>query len=365
VLKKSAFVWLLWTLACSGYAKVYYVNQGVKYHIGDDRFNASLDSNFLDAYPVVGQQWIQGFTVSEPDIVKVHIDHIWGVDDCPYCKDMVSIDSHDMGRLTAENNHEPFDTLQPLAFHAVPGRTYYIRVESFTKDGQADDFAIENVRVETEVADVTFTKGPIIKNPGEPMPSTPEPPRSPCEGARQAEGGWLPEELKSRGVLEFTPFGAENEKESSLSLKPGEFVQVYAKVDESAPGDRVSQALEILLGEPASGWVISFAPASLSASHGNLKRQGRYGPAKFSVYGWKPGAWNELRLARCMDGYARLFLNGQELNQSLGGLGDGALRVNFKSLGVSARLAEKPFEAPSAAAASAAAAAAPQAPNAH
>ena len=91
------------------------------------------------------------------DHVK-HPDHVWGVDDCPYCKDMVSIGKHDMGRLTAENNHTPFDTLQPLAFRAYPGQTYYVIVESFSKDNQADDFVIEGVSVETEKADVVFKR---------------------------------------------------------------------------------------------------------------------------------------------------------------------------------------------------------------
>ena len=130
-MRRNPLFLLLLLLPAAVWPKVYYASQGVKYHVGDDRFGTSLDSSFLDAYPVVGKQWIQAFTVSGRDAVKVRIDHIWGVDDCPYCKAMVSIDDHDMGRLAAENNHKPFDTPEPLAYIVEAGRTHYLKIESY------------------------------------------------------------------------------------------------------------------------------------------------------------------------------------------------------------------------------------------
>lgn len=328
-------------LASPVVAKVHYVNQGVKYHIGDDRANRSVDSEFLDAYPVVGQEWIQAFTVSSEDSVKVRIEHVWGVDDCPYCKVIVGIGDHDMGRLTQDNNHEPFTTLQPLAMKVVPGRTYYLKIASYGTT-QVDDFAIEGVSVETDHADVTFLQpGPILKMPGDPMPhvAVPVAPRGPCEGVNEVKG-WLPGESISKGILEMA--GAA-EKNLAISLDAGSFVQVYVKESGSQNGDRVSQYIEVLLGEPASGWVFSFPPSADSAAHGNLKAKGRYLSDRFPVSAWRQGAWNELRLARCPDGMARLWLNGADSGRTIGNLPQGPLSIHFKTLGLSAQFAARPF----------------------
>ena len=323
-------------------AKVHFINRGVKYHIGDDRFNTSIDSTFLDAYPVVGQEWIQAFTVSEEDTVKVRIEHVWGVDDCPYCKVIVSIGEHDMGRLTADNNHEPFNTLEPLAMHVVAGRTYLLKIASYG-DKQVDDFAIEGVSVETQRAEVTFLQpGPILKMPTEPMPrfAMPVAPKSPCEGVKQLSP-WLPEEARSRGSLDLQ---GSAERHGSASLSAGDFVQIYVKAQGQAQGDRVGQGLEILLGADApSGWVFSFAPGSDEPAHGNLKIGGRYSAPAFGVASWKKGAFNELRLARCPDGRAHLWLNGQELAQSVELPQAGAEALGFKVIGLSAQFAEKPY----------------------
>ena len=119
------------------------------------------------------------------------------------------------------------------------------------------------------------------------------------------------------------------DRQSTVSLGAGEYAQVYVKVDESSSGDRVSQAFELLLGSPGTGWVFSFPSGSTSAGHGNLKINGRYSPAKFSPAAWKPGGWNELRLARCGDGHARLWVNDVEVSQSLANLGSEPLEPEF------------------------------------
>jgi hypothetical protein len=225
----------------------------------------------------------------------------------------------------------------------VPGRTYYLRIASYGKT-QVDDFAIEGVRVETEKADVTFMKpGPVLKMPSDPMPpvSRPEPARGPCEGVSQKKG-WMPEESKAKGMLEFDADAPASERDSALELGPGDFVQVYAFVSKSGEGDRVSQALEFLVGPEASGWVLSFSPGSTAAAHGNTRYKGRYMGSRFGLEGWKDNAWNELRLARCPDGKARFWINGRDTGQSLD-LGPDTLKLRFKALGLSARLAEQPY----------------------
>ena len=325
-------------------ANVYYVNKGVRYHIGNNRFSQSTDSNFMDTYPTVGLQWIQAFTVNQPDDVKVHIDMLWGIDDCPYCKDMVTIESHDMGRLSAANNHEPFETLEPLAYHVEPGHVYYLKIESFVGKGQelADNFVFEGLSVETEHgAKVTYVSPVVIKNPEQPAP-TPVPARGPCEGVRQA-GSWLPVAMKSRGNVEFNADADPVLQDSAVSLAPGDFVQIFAKVEQAGATDRVSQALEVLLGDPSSGWVFSFPPAGPNAVHGNMTFRGHYMASVFSIGAWKSGAWNEIRVARCTDGRARLWLNGQELGTSLDQLPQESQLLKFRALGVTAHLAEQPY----------------------
>ena len=341
----SSSLLLVLVLAFAGdlQAKVYYVNQGVRYHIGDNIFDRSEDAMFVGAYPVVGTQWVQAFTVSARDTVKVHIDHIWGVDDCPYCKDLVSIDTHDMGRLTAENNHTPFDTLEPLAYPVEPGKIYYLKILSYGLHNEYDDFVVEGVSVESQGAEVTFLQpGPVLKNEGQPMPKVAPAPAllSPCDGASRV-ASWLPEECRASSVWNLE--GA-SLKDAAQGLAEGDYLEMYVQlVKPGAQGDRVSQDFEVLLGDPGSGWVISFPPDGASPSHGNVKVRGRYTGKSFATTAWQAGLWNQVRLARCLDGQARLWLNGRELAQSLEHLPQGKMALKFRAPGLAIRLAEKPL----------------------
>lgn len=345
MLKRAAlFVLALAILAPALQAKVYYVNRGVKYHIGDDRASRSADSEFLDSYPTVGTDWVQAFTVSQEDTVRVSIQNIWGVDDCPYCKAMVAIDDHDMGRLSEENNHKPFDTPPPLSMKVAPGHTYKLRIASRGGD-QVDDFAIEGVSIETDHAVVTLLEpGPVMMNKDEPLPrfQEPKPPVSPCEGTKPIEH-WLPERDKSRSQMEFGAVALPVARRASAPLNVGEFADFYVFVDASAQGEAVDQFLELLVGEPGSGWVLSFAAGAKSPSVGNIKRKGRYGAGSFPVSAWISGHWNQLRLARCEAGSARLWLNGKELGGALPGTGEGAWPLTLRSGGLVLRAAEKPI----------------------
>ena len=310
--------------AASLQAKIYFVNRGVKYHIGDNHYEASEDREFVDTYPVVGQEWIQAFQVNEPDMVKVSIANIWGVDDCPYCKVIVGIDDHDMGRLTRDNNHEPFNTLQPLAMRVEPGKTYLLKIFSYG-DEKVDDFVIEGVSVETEHAEVKFLKpGPILKMPDQPMPDfgdvAPQQPNAsagPCPGLVSLED-WELGRGKTRDHIllknsneDFTSSGKLGE------LKPGETVEFFFRAQGSGNADRVGRALELLSGEKDhSGWVFTLDEAG-RAAHGNLRWKGNYRSSNFPPASFKAQQWNRARLSFCLDGTMRLSLNGDALDLAL------------------------------------------------
>ena len=340
------FAIALGLLASRLQAQVYYVNQGVKYHIGDDHASRSVDSEFLDAYPTVGLIWIQAFTVKQRDVVRVNINNVWAVDDCAYCKDLVAIDDHDMGRLFEENNHKPFHTPSSLSMVVEPGHTYLLKISSVSSGGQADDFAIEGVSIETDKEGLTLLGEPIMRNPGQPMPhfEAPKPPLGPCEGSQKL-AHWLPARDRSRAQMEFLGAGVPVARRASVSLDANQFVDVYLKADSAGQGDPVDQFVELGLGDPTSAWVFSFGPGAKSPSIGNLKRAGRYVGETFSVDGWKEGDWNQLRLARCDADSMRLLLNGKQLGGTMPAAA-GALPIVLRSGGLVLKAAEAPILAP-------------------
>lgn len=326
-------------------ATVHFVNKGVKYHLGDGRFDRSTDSDFLDTYPVVGEEWIQAFTVTADDVIKVSIEEVWGIDDCPYCKIMVDIDGREMGRLFEEDNHKSFNTPGPLALRVKAGQVYQLRVSTRGEAGKADDMAFQGVSIETDKAAIIFYEpGPVIRRSGQPVPvfRAPQPVQGPCEGVNLVKG-WLPQQDQGRGVSEFKPTAGPVRRQAAAALAEGDFVRLYAKHTESASGDAVGQYLELLVGDPATGWVLSFGAGSLRPSYGNLKSAGRYGAESFAVNGWKEGAWNELRLARCPDGLTRLWINGVEQRARFQGLPAGPLAWSLRSAGLGLQISEKAF----------------------
>ncbi len=334
------WILLLSLLPALAPAKVHFINKGVRYHIGDNRFGLSEDSNFMDAYPVVGEQWVQAFTVSEADTVKIRIANIWGVDDCPYCKVLVQIDEYLMGRLSEENNHKAFDTPTPLAYRVEPGRTYYLKVTSIGKDGSVDDFALEGVSVETVLADVTFVGPVTIHEPDRPIPTPmPTPMYGPCPGA-EPRGAWLPVESKTKGYAVLNGAGQGSLITGSTPLDVGGYVDIHVKVQNVAQGDLVGQALEIGLGTGRAGWVFSFGSESKLPYHGNLRGPGRYQASVFDAKGWRDG-WNLLRLARCPSGRTMLLLNNQSL-LDLPNTPNGPADISVRTLGVAAWIADSP-----------------------
>lgn len=325
-------------------AEVYYANKGTKYHIGDGRFGRSVESEFLDAYPVVGEQWVQAFTVSAPDVVRVRIDHVWAVDDCAYCKDMIFIDDHPMGRFAEEDNNKPFITPSPLSMRVVPGHVYVLKIVTIGLNGQMDDYAIEGISIESDKAALHYLEpGPLMLRADAPMPhfSAPAKVAGPCEGT-QAVDAWLPASARQRGVLEFLPQAQASSRRTAADLQPGQFLRIFVKVDEAMDGDAVSQFLEVLLGEPASGWVLSFPPKGKSPLAGNMKREGRYEAAAFDTSHWNADKWNELRLAICEGGVGRLWLNGKDLGQTVQHL-NASQTVRLRASGLKAVLSEKAY----------------------
>jgi len=292
-------------------AKVYFINRGIKYHLGDNHYEHSEDALFVGTYPLVGKQWLQAFTVDRADHVKVRIEGIWGVDDCDYCRDIVAIDGKPMGRLMAENNHRPFDTPAPLAYPVEPGHTYLLTITSFGTD-QVDDFVVEGVSVETEQAVVTLLRpGPVLRAPEDPVPALapPPPPRAdPCGGLKTVPAAGL-------GDAGVELAGADAPAQQALvELHPGEACAFEVQVEGAAqPGDQVSQELAVLLdtGE-TSGWAFSFAPGGTKPAHGDLLLQGRYTAEHFRPAAPGTGAWARARLAWCQDSTLHLQVNGED-----------------------------------------------------
>jgi hypothetical protein len=344
MLKASAALFLAAMAAsATAPAKIYYVNQGVKYHIGDGHASASEDSLFLDAYPVVGPRWVQAFTVDREDTVRVRIDNIWGVDDCAYCKDMIFIDGHPMARLFEENNHQGFATPSPLSMRVHPGHVYVLSIESEGLPGPIDDFAIEGVAVESDLAEVQMlAPGPVVLQPQQPLPvfSVPPPVVGPCEGT-QAAGDWMPPVARSRGMLAWDPTLDPVLWRLGAPLDPGHFARVYVRVEKAGSGGAVDQFFEVLLGDPGTGWVIDFAPGRTTPFMGNVKVEGRYRSDHFQVSDWHDGGWNELQVARCPDGQARFWINGTDVGLPLPTADGSAFRL--RSGGLKAEAAEKPY----------------------
>ena len=321
------FWMILMALSATAGAKVYYVTQGVKYHIGDDRFALSNDPDFVGAYPVVGKQWLQAFQVSEDDQVKVSIGKIWGVDDCPYCKIIVAIDDHDMGRLFSENNHHPFETLAPLAFSATKGSTHLLKITSYG-DQRVDDFVVADISVETAKAEIRFLKpGPVMRNPEDALPAFQAPQASvdSCEGRQPRPA------LASAFSLD----GRASDSESAEldRLKPGEAAEFQFELQGIGQGsDLVARNVEILLGSPSpSGWVLSFDRQGKGLPHGNLLIHGEYRSKSFSGGALLDGL-NRLKISRCPDGSARLYVNGREVSTLPLGVGEEGLSLRARGL---------------------------------
>lgn len=320
-------------------ARIHYVNRGVSYHIGDNRYERSEDKEFVGAYAVVGREWLQAFRVSAADTVKVKIDSVRGVDDCPYCKIIVAIDSHDMGRLTFDNNGTPFDTLEPLAFEVQPERTYLLKITSYG-DVQVDDFVIEGVSVESQTAEITFLRpGPVMHEPGEPLPafSLPRPGvLAPiCEAAKLKES-WTLGRTQDKDRFSLNPEGKEFAESGELAkLKPGEAIEFYLRI--AAPlgeADDVSREVELLCGPaPESGWVLNFDQKGLGPSHANLMVSGNYRAARFGFGGFRNGQWSKVRLAHC-GSRLKLWLQDNEVSKDLAEPA-GELSFRMRALGLS------------------------------
>lgn len=321
-------------------AKAYYINKGVKYHLGDNKFSRSEDAMLMDAYPTVGQEWIQAFTVDRDDEVHVSIEGIWGVDDCPYCKTFVSINGRDMGRITRENNHEPFATIDPLVQKVHPGVMYYLKIATYGDD-EIDDFVMENVIVETQ-AQVTLVGPVVIQNPGEPTP-TPEPTPIPgdCKGSRKISD-WLPQAIAAKGYVQLVSVGDFFEQPLNARLAAEDYVEAHFRVRKSEAGNLVGQAFEILLGDNRrSGWAFNFVPGQTRLMHANQVLQGVYRARSFKV-NFKPSGWNTVRVARCPDGRGSLWINGSEVGDGISGLG--LLEpLTIRARGMEADFSARPF----------------------
>lgn len=307
----------------AGAARVWYVNKGVPYHIGDGRFSRSEDALFMRTTNVVGPRWEQRFRVDRPDRVHVRIEKIWGVDDCPYCRIIISIDGKPMGRLFAENNRQPFVTPAPLAVDVEPGRVHVLAIESLGEEA-VDDFVIQDVVVETAEAQVELLPGPRILPQVAAQP-TPMPVRSQpaCVPVGPAQA-WAP----GRAVA-----GRLRERIPGPSLRPGQAVALDLRLPQVGALDAVSQALELRAG--GQGWALNLVPGADRVAHANAITPQGHSPRRWDAGAWRPGEWNRFELRRCRDGGVELWLNGVSVGSVQPGL-DAPVPLELGLLGVQA-----------------------------
>jgi hypothetical protein len=330
--------------AFSANATVYYTSKGVKFHIGDNRYALSEDATFVGAHASVGQEWVQEFKVSVKDQVKVHIDKIWGVDDCPYCKVIISIDGKDMLRLFQSNNNHPVETLEPLAQTLEPGVSHFLKIASYGAT-QVDDFMIQDVSVETQVAEVEFVGPPIEKEPE--VTPTPVVPSTPCESAAP-KTGWMPGEAEGKTRYEMLSKDRNGFTSGILGqLAPGEALDFYMQVDAfNDVKGMVDHAVELIFQDPEKeGWVLSFKDAQGSQLHGNMIRAGIYRSEAFTAGNYQATGWNRVRIQSCADGKIHLLVNNKEATLSVPS-GLQARSFSIRALGLRLDLASKLQAAP-------------------
>jgi hypothetical protein len=306
----------------TGKAKQYFIDRGIKYHIGDNRYALSEDKDFVNTYPTVGQVWTQAFTVDQDDYVKVRIQKIWGVDECPYCKIIIAIDDWDMGRLYNEDNHKEFYTPMPLAKKVEPGHTYKLTISSFGET-QVDDFVIENVIVETAKANVKFVAQDHYEAP---RPK----PQEPCADAQRVPA------MASAEIAQTSEDFADSGELGRVD--PGQELEFDMKMANLAPGgDLVSRPIEILLGDDTgTGWIISFLPGTDRVIHGNVRIRGEYLARQFRSF-FQGGKWNRIGIRYCMNNTARLVIDGQAASQAVPATGPRQM-VKVRTLGVAASI---------------------------
>ncbi|HTB22532.1 MAG TPA: hypothetical protein VK914_07495 [bacterium] len=308
---------LLSLLASQAWAKLYYINQGVRYHIGDGKSAESGDAMFVGTYPLVGKQWVEGFRMDRRDRVKVNIRHLWGVDDCEYCKDLVWIDGKLMGRLDAAENKTGFATPPQLAADLDAG-DHLLMIESVGME-QADDFVMEGVSVGTGEANIVLMQpGPVIKGPMDPMPKlfAPEPVgKGLCDSLVRERNWMLGWEQGQPRDLSLTSDEDPAASPLLLGLPQGSYCALQVESTGADGTGKLGQAFEILAGDQGrDGWDLQYDGGGVA--HGNVVRDGDYTPESFPAPAWHPG-WNLVEVQRCRDGSLSASVNGQPLGPSV------------------------------------------------
>lgn len=124
---------------------IHYLNKGVKYHLGNNRYSGSVDKEFLNAYSTIGLAWAQPFSVSRDDEVQVTLDNLWGVDYGSQPSNIrVFIGDVDIGQVNV--NRQSWTS--PMKCRLRGGQTYLLKIATFGP-GDEDDFVFEGVTIAT------------------------------------------------------------------------------------------------------------------------------------------------------------------------------------------------------------------------
>ena len=139
----------------------HYLNRKTRYHIGNNYYSGSVDKEFINAYPVIGQAWAQPFSVSHDDKVEIIIENLWGVD---YGNNnRVYIGSNEIGEIRGEHNRKGWSS--PSVWNLKAGKTYLLKIASLGP-GDPDDFVFEGVIIRTKSDSKLIKKGKpkILRN---------------------------------------------------------------------------------------------------------------------------------------------------------------------------------------------------------
>jgi hypothetical protein len=295
---------LLFTHA--GWATVYHVSRGVKYHVGDTAKHRK-GGDFEDAMRRVGPTWQQPILLTTDDRILVSIRNLFGLDQRASGKTLIFLDDLPLGEIDGSNLSAFQGTVTP---QLVAGRVYNLRIVSLGRK-KDEDFAFEDVVVKTlDDAELRLAGPPEIE---EIVPLT----TSPCEKLQEQKGVGFGLDSNPNFTLAANP-DEFSESEALAQVSPGQEVSLYFRVQDVLKVDKVSQPIEILAvqQDKPSGWVLSYVLGEDRLDHGNLLRHGRYTRDIFDVPNYQPRQWNLIRMTYCRDNTVRLFLNNKQISQA-------------------------------------------------
>jgi hypothetical protein len=301
----------------------HFLNKGTKYHVGNDNYSASVDKEFIEAYPVIGQAWAQAFSVSQDDSVVIEIKQLWGVDHGT--NNHVYIDTTDIGMITGNDNRKSW--ISESSWDLKAGRQYILKIASLGP-GDPDDFVFEGVVVRSVKGTKVVQEGPpkILLLPEDDYWKSNHDKGNKSKKESSICGENLIENLSwnygvkkgdATSFLLAAPADTGVLSKPITEINPGEFTAARFRITQVKPGNKFGRAFEFLYGSgngKRNGWVFSFAKGKDEIVSGYLKIKGEYNEKlNFDTSIYKSNQWNKMQLHYCTNKQMRLEINGKML----------------------------------------------------